>query len=258
MPHCYQIDRWPVVRIALLVLLSLLVPSTALPGPPFLTDDPEPVPYKNWEMYVASMGGHARDKDSATLPHLEVNYGLVPDLQIHLIAPFQYVKQVGQASQYGYGDTEVGAKFRFIHESKYIPQVGIYPLVEIPTGDLSRGLGNGKTQVFLPLWLQKSWGPWTSYGGGGYWSNPGEGNRDYWQLGWVLQKDLNKTLTLGGEFYYKTASRTDIGDSEGFNLGAIINFTENHHLLISAGQDIHGPNYFQYYIGYIFTFGPKE
>ena len=27
-----------------------------LAGPPFLTDDPEPVDYQNWEFYIASVG----------------------------------------------------------------------------------------------------------------------------------------------------------------------------------------------------------
>ncbi len=245
-------------RASVLIWLSLAMPSTVESGPPFITDDPEPVEYRNWELYVASQFRHAHDQDSSTLPHFEANYGLVPDLQIHLLAPLQYAKQEGQSSQYGYGDTEIGAKYRFIHETKYMPQVGVYPLLELPTGDESRGLGNGKTQVFLPLWVQKSWGPLTSYGGGGYWFNPGEGNRDYWQLGWVLQRELNKRLILGAELYYKTAARTDLDDSEGFNVGAIINFTDNHHLLFSVGQDIYGPNYFSCYIGYIFTFGPEK
>ncbi len=73
---------------------------------------------------------------------------------------------------------------------------GIYPLLEIPTGDESKGLGNVDTQAFLPLWLQKAWGPWQMYGGGGYWINPGEGHRDFWFSGWQVQREINKNITL--------------------------------------------------------------
>ena len=244
--------------VAALSLALASLPKPALAGPPFKTDDPETVEYRHWELYLATQYSKDRDQVSATLPHVEVNYGLVPNLQVHLIAPLQYVKPEGEASQYGYGDTEFGMKCRFIQESKYVPQVATFPLIEIPTGDVSRGLGNGKTQVFLPLWLQKSWGSWTTYGGGGYWFTSGLDNRDYWQFGWILQREINKKLALGAELYYKTSSKADIDESKGYTVGAIINFTDNHHLLLSVGQDIYGPNYYNFYIAYQFTFGPKE
>jgi len=44
--------------------------------------------------------------------------------------------------QYGYGDTEVGAKHRFIQETDVSPQVGFFPLLAIPTGSAHRGLGS--------------------------------------------------------------------------------------------------------------------
>jgi len=250
--------RINIFTIAALWFVLVLVPRAALAGPPFKTDDPEPVEYKHWEIYLGSQYSHDRDQNSATLPHIEVNYGAVPNIQIHLIAPMQYVKPEGEASQYGYGDTEFGIKYRFIQETKYVPQVGTFPLIEIPTGESSRGLGNGKTQLFLPLWFQKSWGPWTTYGGGGYWVTSGEDNRDWWYFGWLVQREINKKLTLGAELYYKTASKADIDESKGYTVGTIINLTDNHHILLSAGQDIYGPNYYNFYIAYQFTFGPKE
>ena len=49
---------------------------------------------------------------------------------------------------------------------RWRPMIGVFPLVEAPTGDARRGLGAGHTREFLPLWLQKSFGGWTTYGGG--------------------------------------------------------------------------------------------
>ncbi|MGA2527443.1 MAG: transporter [Smithellaceae bacterium] len=244
--------------VIVLGFISTWAPKVVLAGPPFVTDDPEPVEYQHWEVYLAAQYRHDRDQDSSTLPHLEINYGLMPNVQIHLIAPLLYVKPEGASSQYGYGDTELGVKYRFIQETDYIPQVGIFPLVELPTGDSEKGLGNGRTQYFLPLWLQKSWGPWTTYGGGGYWINPGGGNKDWWQFGWLIQREINKTLTLGTELYYKTASTSDSNNAAGYTVGAVINITENHHVLLSVGQDINGPNYLSLYIGYQLTFGPQK
>jgi len=236
--------------------LISLSPEIVHAGPPFVTDDPEPVEYQHWEIYLAAQYKHDRDQNSSTLPHLEINYGVAPDMQIHLLAPLVYVKPEGQSSQYGYGDTELGIKFRFIKETNYLPQVAIFPLIELPTGNENKNLGNGRTQYFLPIWLQKSFGSWTTYGGGGYWINPGEGNKDWWQFGWQISRDINKFLNLGAEIFYKTASTNDSNDTTGYSVGTIINFTENHHLLLYAGQDINGPNYLSVYVGYQFTFGP--
>jgi hypothetical protein len=150
----------------------------------------------------------------------------------------------------------VGVKYRFVHESDWIPQVGIFPLVLLPTGDEDKNLGTGEVQAFFPLWLQKSWEPWKTYGGGGYWINPGSGNRDYWFFGWEAEREISDYLTLGAEIFYQTASEKGGDGNTGFNVGGYINFSESHHLLFSAGRDISGPNDFSYYIGYQLTFGP--
>jgi len=135
---------------------------------------------------------------------------------------------------------------------------GIFPLVEVPTGNASQGLGSGHLQVFLPVWLQKSWGAWTSYGGGGYWINPGAGNKDYWLTGWLLQRDLNKHLTLGNEFYYLTPAAEGDRRQLNFNFGGQYNFDEGHHVLFSAGRSILGETVLTTYLAYQWTFGPRE
>jgi hypothetical protein len=246
--------------MVLLVLCFALitVPFSALAGPPFKTDDPEPVEFKNWEIYLASQYSNDRSGVSATAPHVEINYGIMPNAQLHIIAPMEYVKPAGSPSHYGYGDTELGIKYRFFENEEAKFMIGTFPLVEIPTGDQSRGLGNGDAQLFLPIWLQKGWGPWQSYGGGGYWINPGDGHQDFWFLGWQIQREINKNLTLGGEIFHQSPSEIGGESHTGFNIGAIINITDNHHILMSAGRDIDGPNLFSSYIAYQLTFGPEK
>jgi hypothetical protein len=242
--------------LAATLTFSIFEPSTALAGPPFRTDDPEPVEYRHWEVYLASQYERNGDAISATAPHLEVNYGPYPDLQLHLIAPLVYENPKGGPSEYGYGDTELGFKYRFIHETDLQPQIGIFPLIEIPTGDKDRGLGNGKAQVFIPVWLQKSWGPWTTYGGAGYWINPGKGNDNWWLFGWEAQRDITDLLTLGAEIFHQTPSEEEGDSHTGFNVGGFINLSGLQHILFSAGRDFLGPNRFSYYLGYQLTFGP--
>jgi hypothetical protein len=231
---------------------------SAWAGPPFITDDPEPVEYRHWELYVTSQNAKDKDGISGTAPHFEMNYGVWPNVQLHMIAPFSYVNPNNGSTQYGFGDLELGVKFRFVQEMEWLPQAGIFPLIEVPTGNRSRDLGNGKPQVFLPIWFQKSWGPWTSYGGGGYWYNPGHDNKNYWFTGWEVQRDLSKKLTVGAEVFHATPSTRGEGSQTGFNAGGLLNFTEAHHLLFSAGRDIHGPNRSSFYMAYQLTFGPRD
>ena len=228
--------------------------QTSFAGPPFFTDDPEPVDYKHTEFYTASTLISDKSGKSGTLPHFEFNYGIWPEFQAHLITPASFNQPKNEGWEYGYGDTEVGLKYRFIQETPSIPQVGTFPIIEIPTGDSRQGLGNGKSQFFLPLWLQKSWGPWTTYGGGGYWFNPGEDNKNWTFLGWELQRDLSKNLTLGTEIFYRTPDKIDGQSGLGLNTGVIYNINDHNHILFSAGTDVHGPRHATVYMAYQWTF----
>jgi hypothetical protein len=241
-------------------LLFALVAGAApvLAGPPFRTDDPEPVDYGHWEFYAATQYQNDKDGVSGTAPHLELNYGIAPDLQFHLLVPDAYDRPKGGPTLFGLGDTELGVKYRFIQEGEYVPMVATFPLLELPTGSRTRGLGSGRAQLFLPIWLQKSWGPWASYGGVGYWINPGTGNRNYWYAGWLLQRDLSKRLTVGAEVFHTTPSAKDGRHETGYNIGAMVNVTESHHFIGSAGTDIHGPASSFFYMAYLMTWGPPE
>ena len=246
------------LRRLALTLGFLVMANLARGGPPFTTDDPEPVEYRHGEFYLASRTVHDAGGWSGTAPHVEVNYGAFSNGQLHVIAPLAFVAPVHDHAQFGYGDTELGVKYRFVEETTWGPQVGTFPMVEVPTGDSTRNLGSGQTQVFLPLWLQKSFGSWTTYGGGGYWINPGAGNLDWWFLGWVLQYQIFSRLVLGAEVWHATVQAAG-GDSQTqLNVGAIYDFSDTRHLLFSAGPAIQGPSGFQGYVAFQLTFGPKK
>lgn len=244
---------------ALASLALVSVAGAAWAGPPFRTDDPEPVDYRHWEVYGSTNGTETADDKTAFLPAVEVNYGAAPNLQLHIIVPMALDAPKGAKTQYGIGDMELGVKYRFVEQDKsgWMPSVGIFPLIELPTGDQSRGLGAGDTQVFLPVWIQKDWDKWTTYGGGGYWFNPGAGNQDYWFTGWLVQRHITEKLALGGELFHQTASTVSGRDSSGFNLGGVYDFNEHYHLLFSAGkglQDARETNRFSYYLAIQKTF----
>jgi hypothetical protein len=232
-------------------IFILIVPTFLKAGPPFLTDDPQPVDFMHWEFYISSQQQFSDNNVDATLPHFEINYGLIPDVQVHLIVPMQYSKRES-SSQYSYVSTEVGVKYRFVNLDNGI-QAGVFPIAEVPTGKNVTLAGENNLKVFLPLWLQVSSGKFTSYGGAGYWINPGTGNKNWVYTGWQGQYDFSETITLGGELFYHTADSNDSEGGAGFNLGGYININEHNHLLFSIGHNLTGANTTTGYLGYQLT-----
>lgn len=234
-------------------IILLLIPSHVSAGPPYDTDDPEPVELHHWEFYAASHSTHDDNGWNSTLPHFEVNYGAAPNLQVHAIVPMGYNELPGGESSNGLSDIELGAKYRFVKESKSIPMIGIFPLVELPTGNSSTGLGNGKTQFYIPLWLQKDMGKWTTYGGAGYWINTSESSKNWVFIGWQVQNQVTKNLSVGGELYHTSPEAIGSSSETRFNLGFVYDIDENNHLMFSAGKGIQGPVKAQLYGAYQLT-----
>ena len=152
--------------------------SSALAGPPFQTDDPEPVDLGHYEFYVFAATDGTPLGDRSDRAGLRVQLGRtaripncmpIVELRRHRSCERSAVcARRYRPERLWLLDTELGIKYRFIPQSDTVPEVGIFPMIELPTGSYSRGLGVGKTWYKLPLWIQKDFGPWTTYGGGGY------------------------------------------------------------------------------------------
>jgi hypothetical protein len=235
--------------------MILALATTAFAGPPFLTDDPEPVPFKHWEFYVFSTIDAACKSTDGTGPAFEFNVGALPNLQVHLVLPLAFTAPQDEVSHYGLRDMEFGLKYRFIQETEHRPMVGIFPMIEIPSGDAKIGLGNGRAWWRLPVWLQKSWGPWTTYGGGGGAVNPAPGQRSYYFGGWLWQRDFGERLTLGGEIFAQGKSSHDTRSFAVFNLGGFFKITPNFQLLFTGGHTLAGGNHTIGYLGLYWTGG---
>jgi len=237
-----------------------LVPGAANAGPPYRTDDPEPTEFGHYQVYTHSTGTIVSNDTSGSAPAIEFDYGLIPNGQLTIDVPVAFASPSGGSTQFGYGDTQLSFKYRFIQEDKdgFRPQVAIFPLVQFPTGDADRGLGAGHFVEFFPLWMQKSFGDWTTYGGGGYFINRGAGDQDYWFFGWLLQRQLTDKLSVAGEIFHQTANKIGGEDSTGFNVGAIYDLNEHNHFVFSVGRGLQNAdttNEFSWYVGYEIT-GP--
>ena len=59
--------KFALLLVLILFVLTLCAAVAALAGPPYVTDDPEPVEYRHWEVYFASIFTKDRgvDRNSA-------------------------------------------------------------------------------------------------------------------------------------------------------------------------------------------------
>jgi hypothetical protein len=249
------------------VLIALFASTTAHAGPPFQTDDPDPVTFRHFEMYAFELSdGTGKNAGGTALeaPAYEVNYGVVPNVQLHLVLPLTAsFAPSGGPTNYGMGDSELGAKIRFVKETKRVPEVGIFPFFELPSGNADKGLGVGATWYRMPLWLQKSWGPsekqWTSYGGGGEAVVPATGYKDYPFSGLLVQRQLSSKLTLGAELFghgAEGAAATSTRAATMLDLGGIYEFKPGFDLLFCAGRSVYGQPETYTYLSLYWTWGP--
>jgi hypothetical protein len=241
------------VIISGLCLLFACAASTApaLAGPPFVTDDPDPTQYRGWEIYTGlTYSNEVAGGVDASLPFAEFNYGLMPNVQISASLPMQYDRSDSNHGLH-YGDTDLGIKVRFIQESGGVPQVAFYPSVEISST-------GGKPRVFLPLWLQKSWGPWTAFGGGGLSIGSGGERGDNSLEGVTLVRDLSPATSLGIECFHEGASEHGGAPTTAFNLGAIARLGPDHAILFSAGRAFDASNSAMLYGAYEFRLGTES
>jgi hypothetical protein len=192
-------------------LLLCLLASCAWGGPPFQTDDPEPIDFRHYEFYTFASSDGTHVETDTFGPALEFNWGALPNVHLHAIVPAAAIFPSNNPSlapagtgprAFGLGDIELGIKYRFVQETDSRPMIGTFVMFEMPSGNADRGLGVGHAWYKLPIWLQKSKGPWTTYGGAGYTVVPSPGYRNYPFAGILVQRDFGKKWTLGSEIFY--------------------------------------------------------
>jgi hypothetical protein len=252
----------------MLSLVFMMAATNLWAGPPFQTDDPDPIDYRHYEFYVLSGTAGSHIENDPYGPAFELNWGALPGLHLHIIVPFgaflptnelRYAPASIGVNAYGFNDIEMGAKYRVIKETKHRPEIGPYFMMELPAGNSAKGLGVGKVWWRLPIWAQKSWGPWTTYGGAGYEIVPQVGYKNNVFGGWEIQRDLTKKFTLGGEVYAHGAqgpASTVPNAATLIDLGFMYKLKgEAWQLLAAYGQSVHGEYETYAYMSLYHTWG---
>lgn len=223
------------LALVLLAAICWLVAAPCVAGPPFETDDPEPTEPGHWEIYGFAAVSRAADETEGEAG-LDINYGLAPDVQLTAVLPLSYERE--DRGRLGLGDVELAVKVRFLHqrEGSLLPDISFFPSVTLPTA--TNGMGTSRAQLFLPLWLQKDFGPWSLFAGGGLHISSAPDNRNYWSGGIGISRELGERLSLGAEIYHETPDEAGERAFTGVNFGLTYRLDPHWSLLVSGGPGI--------------------
>ncbi|HEY5047496.1 MAG TPA: transporter, partial [Rhizomicrobium sp.] len=207
----------------------------AAAGPPYISDDPEPTDYQHFEIYAYTDGTTTRD-GAAGEAGIDFNYGAAPDLQLTAVMPLGYESPAAAQTTAGLGNIALAAKYRFLHQSDFGFDVAVFPRLFLPSDWPYAGTRH--TSFFLPVWIEKDWGDWSMFGGGGCELNRGENSQNFCQAGWVLARKILPDLQLGAELFHQTADTRGGGATTGIGAGFIYDINENYHLMAYLGPGI--------------------
>jgi len=221
------------LRVCVAFMLAA-VAAVAKAGPPYESDDPEPTDLGHYEIYFFASGSHARDGESGAAG-IDFNYGAAPDLQLTAVFPLEYADPDGQGRASGLGNIELAAKYRFRHQEGGW-DVAVFPRLFLSSA--SSDVGDRHTSVLLPVWLQRDFGKWSTFGGGGCQLNRGGDSVDFCLGGWALTNQITPHLQVGAEIVHSAADTRDGRATTAIGAGVRYDVSENHHLLASVGPTL--------------------
>jgi hypothetical protein len=209
--------------------------TAAFAGPPYVTDDPVPTDRGHYEIYAFADGAIAGDATDGSTG-IDFNFGAATDLQLTAVVPFAWNAPDDTDTRRDFGNVELAAKYRFLHQDEVGLDVAVFPRVFLPAG--SSAVGTRHTQWLLPIWIGRDADAWSTFGGGGCVIDRGNDARDFclWGVAGTLQ--ISPALRVGAEVYRQTADVRGGRASTNVGVGATYDLSEHLHLMASGGPTI--------------------
>ncbi|MBV9461627.1 MAG: transporter [Bradyrhizobium sp.] len=245
-----RVLRW----LACSVVAGAPLAQPVFAGPPFVSDDPEPTDTGHFEIYTFNNGTNTRAGTSGE-NGIDFNYGAAPNLQLTATVPAGYSDTMGGGTQLGWGNVELAAKYRFLHQDNFGLDVSVFPRVFLPSG--SNTIGDNHASLLLPIWVQKDFTKeWSAFGGGGCTFNEISA-ADFCEAGAVLTYQLLPKLQIGGELFHQGADRQGTPASTSLGIGWRYDVSDNYHLLGYVRRGIESADEtdrYSWYASVLFTF----
>ncbi|HLZ05835.1 MAG TPA: hypothetical protein VKR55_27245 [Bradyrhizobium sp.] len=234
-------------------LVLTVLTRSAVAGPPYVADDPEPTDYGHFEIYTFNNGTATRS-DVSGESGIDFNYGAAPDLQLTATLPAGFDQSIG-GTNVAMSNLELAAKYRFLHQETFGLDVSIFLRIFLPSG--SNIIGDNRTSLLLPVWVQKDWsGGWSAFGGGGCVFSEIRA-ADFCEAGAVLTYQILPKLQIGAELFHQTADSHGTPATSSVGVGWRYDLNDNYHLLGYVRRGIENTeetDRYSWYASVLFTF----
>ena len=248
---------------ALLLLLAFAGRATG--GPPLVTDDPETPGLHGWEVNVSDDVEKTRERLAMDAPFLDINYGRTENDQLRIQFPLaRFIDPEEGDPHAGVGDLAMGWKYRFLDEEKFGFAASVYPQMILPTGNRHVDVGDGRTELFLPMEIGKHFCDERLfvYAEGGYYQSFNGAADDAWDYGLAAEWKWTKKLTVMGEVGGRMFPNGGEPDDPFFNLGGAYHCNDTVAIIGSAGRSFRdrssGAPEFNSFLGFQFTWGAEK
>ncbi len=138
------------IALSVMTLLATIMASNAMAAPPMVSEDNDILNPMQNELELTTQfdrvqysGVNGKDKNMTIGAQLK--RGVAPDVEVSVLLPYTRTKPVGASKESGIGDVELAGKWRYYNQNGV--QMGVKGIVQLPTGDEKKGLGNGKANV---------------------------------------------------------------------------------------------------------------
>lgn len=226
------------VRLMVCSMAMVMLCATALAGPPYITDDPEPTDTSHYEMYLFHNGSYSRGNLDGAYG-IDFNYGAAEDVQLTAVVPVAFTAPSEGRGVQELGNIELAVKYRFLRQTDVGWDISVFPRLFLPSG--SAAVGARHVTFLLPLWVGRSFGDWSVFGGGGCAYNRGDTSQNYCQMGWAVTRQLLPHLQVGAEVVHQGADQKGGRVSTQTGVGMLYDFSDTLHFAGSWGPFLQHP-----------------
>ena len=218
-------------------------------GPPMITNDPDTPGAGVWEINTAATGGRSREAWDFAAPDVDVNLGVGDRVQLSAHGAWQHMRADGAPWSSGWGDIELGARWRFLDDETDGVSMAVQPLwiKNWSSSARRRGLASEHAEYVLPVQIAHDFGTWA--GDVEIARHFVASEADAWQVGALVERACFRSSECLAEIVTEhtngESTRTTL------NIGGRVPLTRTLKLLGSIGSELSGDDRQQlvFYLG---------
>jgi hypothetical protein len=195
-----------ILKLLLIIMILLVFSIPAYAAHPLITDDTGTQGKGKFQIEMLGQAGYDKDKSTDTTtktatPNTILTCGAIETVDVMVGTTYQWIRTSGQglvSNENGIGDAMIAVKWRFFERDGF--SFAVKPVVNLPSGDWDRGMGNGKMSGSIYLIGTKELKPFAFHINGAYIRNENKLNQEVslWHASFATEYEMIKNLKLVG------------------------------------------------------------